>query len=66
MALINTKQARPGMSMTEKIALVIDLPGRACYLISSDVKYRHPCRHRLRHQLLQVFLRESPYAFEVG
>lgn len=29
--LINTKQARLGMSMIEKIALVIDVPGRVCY-----------------------------------
>ena len=32
-ALINTKQTRPGVSMTEKIALVIDVPGRVCYLL---------------------------------
>ena len=29
--LINIKQTRPGMSMTEKITLVIDVPGRVCY-----------------------------------
>ncbi len=32
MALIIIKQARPGMSMTEKTALVIDVPGRVCYV----------------------------------
>lgn len=31
-ALINTKRTRPGISMTETIALVIDVPGRVCYL----------------------------------
>jgi hypothetical protein len=30
-ALINTKQTRPGMSMTEEIALVIDVLWRVCY-----------------------------------
>ena len=30
-ALIKLKQALPGMSMTEKITLVIDVPGRVCY-----------------------------------
>ena len=30
-ALINIKRTRPGMSMTEKITLVIDVPGRVCY-----------------------------------
>jgi len=30
-ALINTKRTRPGMSTTEKIALVLDVPGRVCY-----------------------------------
>lgn len=32
MALINIKQARPGMSMTEKTTLVIDVLGRVCYV----------------------------------
>ncbi len=28
MSLINTKQTRPGMSMTEQVTLAIDVPGR--------------------------------------
>ena len=31
--VINIKRTRPGMSMTEKITLVIDVPGRVCYLL---------------------------------
>ena len=31
-ALINIKQTRSGMSMTEKIALMIDVPERGCYV----------------------------------
>ena len=30
--LINTKQTSPVMSITEKIAMVIDVPGRVCYV----------------------------------
>ena len=33
MVLINIKHARPGMSITEKIALVIDVLGRVCYVV---------------------------------
>lgn len=32
MTLINTKQTRPGMSMTEQITLMIDVPGRVCFV----------------------------------
>jgi len=40
-ALINIKRTRPGMSITEKITLVIDVPGRVCCV--SRKLYKNSC-----------------------
>ena len=50
-ALINIKQTRPGMSMTEKIALVIDVPWTGLLLKNSfKVGVTVQCLAKSRHK----------------